>query len=104
VTLSFNAQTPQNAASKRTDHASLLATIAGLQEQIDAMSGQLTEVRPPSISAAPSPRAVRARRAADGRLPPPSRRPHPLHNTIGAAMHALSRAPRPSRPRARPQN
>ena len=39
-----------------------------------------------------------------GRLPPPPRRPRPLHTAAGAAIHALSRAPRPPRPRARPRN
>ena len=39
-----------------------------------------------------------------GRLPPAPRRPRPLHTTAGAAIHTRSRAPRPPRPRARPQN
>ena len=47
-----------------SDYASLLATIAGLQEQIDSMNGQLTEVRPFFICSCPFPqRALRARRA-----------------------------------------
>ena len=86
-----------------SDYASLLATIAGLQEQVNTMNGQLNEVRPSFLCPVPS-CAVRARRAADGRLPPPSRRPRPLHTTAGAAIHALSRAPRPPRPRVGPQN
>ena len=68
-------------ASKMSDQASLLATIAGLQEQIDAMNGQLTEVRPASPSAAPVSRARRGR----GGLPPPSRRPRPRGAAAGAA-------------------
>ena len=35
--------------------ASLQATIAGLQEQIDAMNGQLTEVRPCFTGSCPFP-------------------------------------------------
>ena len=50
------------------DHASLLATIAGLQEQIDAMNGQLTEVNAPSCCPFRQ-RAVRARRAAEAGCP-----------------------------------
>ena len=83
-----------------SDYASLLATIAGLQEQIDSMSGQLTEVRPFFICSCPFPsRAVRARRGADAGCPPrrgglaPRRRRRRGH-------HALSRAPRPPRPHA----
>ena len=85
------------------DHANLLATIAGLQEQIDSMSGQLTEVRPPSISAAPSPRAVRARRGAEAGCPHRRRGLAPS-TPPPARQYTLSRAPRPSRPRTRPQN
>ena len=64
--------------------ASLQATIAGLQEQIDAMNGQLTEVRPCFTGSCPfRPRAVRARRAA-----PPPRRPRPRGAAAGAAARA----------------
>ena len=61
-----NAQIPQNAASKMTDQ-DLLATIAGLQEQIDSMSGQLTEVRPLQFLL-PLPRA----RCGRGAVPRPA--------------------------------
>ena len=49
------------------DHANLLATIAGLQEQIDSMSGQLTEVRPLQFLL-PLPRA----RCGRGAVPRPA--------------------------------
>ena len=81
------------------DHANLLATIAGLQEQIDSMSGQLTEVRPFNFCCPFPTRGAGAARCR-GRLPPPPPRPRPLHTTTGAAIHALSRAPRPPRPHA----
>ena len=83
-----------------SDYASLLATIAGLQEQIDSMNGQLTEVRPFFICSCPFPsRAVRARRGAEAGCPTAAAA-RPLHTTAGAAIHALSRAPRPPRPHA----
>ena len=55
-----------------------MATIAGLQEQIDAMNGQLTEVNVPFL-ALPTPRAVRARRAP--RPAAPRRRGGPAPST-----------------------
>ena len=75
VTLSLNANTA-NAASIMSDQASLLATIAGLQEQIDAMNGQLTEVNAPSCCPFRQ-RAVRARRAAEAGCPRPRGGPAP---------------------------
>ena len=41
----LNAQHRKKLPSKMSDYASLLATIAGLQEQVNTMNGQLTEVR-----------------------------------------------------------
>jgi len=95
----------------------LLATIAGLQEQIDAMNGQLTEVRPFFICSCPFPsRAVRARRAAEAGCPTAAAA-SPRGGAAGAAI-----TPSPARrgrrgrtrdyksarattnPRARPQN
>ena len=78
----------------------LLATIAGLQEQIDSMSGQLTEVRPPSISAAPSSRAVRARRGAEAGCPHRRRGPAPS-TPPPARQYTLSFARRGRRGRTR---
>ena len=70
-------------AKMTDDHANLLATIAGLQEQIDSMSGQLTEVRPffPFTSSCPSSVGAARRR---GRLPPSPRRPRPRGSATGA--------------------
>jgi hypothetical protein len=113
-----NAPTPQNAASKMTDeHASLLATIAGLQEQIDSMNGQLTEVRPFFICSCPFPsRAVRAQLAADAGCPhrrgdlAPRRRRRRGHHASPARRGRRGRtrdyksARATTNPRARPQN
>ena len=41
----LNAQHRKKLPSKMSDYASLLATIADLQEQVNTMNGQLTEVR-----------------------------------------------------------
>jgi len=41
----LNAKHRKKLPSKMSDYASLLATIAGLQEQVNTMNGQLTEVR-----------------------------------------------------------
>ena len=84
-----------------SDYASLLATIAGLQEQVNTMNGQLNEVRPFFICSCPFLRARCGRGGPPRPAAPPPPRPRPLHTTTGAAIHALSRAPRPPRPRAR---
>ena len=75
-----------------TDHASLLATIAGLQEQIDSMSGQLTEVRPLQFLL-PLPRA----RCGRGAVPRPAAptaaaAPPPPHHRRRGDTHPLPRA------------
>ena len=75
VTLSLNANTA-NAASIMSDQASLLATIAGLQEQIDSMNGQLTEVRPFFICSCPFLRA-RCGRGGPPRPAAPTAAPAP---------------------------
>ena len=74
------------------DHASLLATIAGLQEQIDSMSGQLTEVRPLQFLL-PLPRA----RCGRGAVPRPAAptaaaAPPPPHHRRRGDTHPLPRA------------
>ena len=83
--------------AKMTDSmASLQATIAGLQEQIDAMNGQLTEVRRPFLCSCPFPqRAVRARRAAEAGCP--HRRGGPAPSTPPPARRYTPSPARPGR-------
>ena len=82
--VSVNAQHRKTQPAIMSDQASLLATIAGLQEQIDAMNGQLTEVNAPSFAAPfasarcgrgapPRPAAPTAAAAPTPSTPPPAR-------------------------------